>query len=244
MCKETTAGTIYWAGIFSTNRHCLLFMASALTSSCDVAVYEQGVWFLRLSAVLLLASFANYVTLPTRDKPVKAPAVAQVEEIKEAVAVAAPSQEDSSVQQGADISVPPIPNTPTQKRTLTAGKSIKNNKREKDARGKKPFIPIRRGVIRKRRRAASHGKPKTTSAGLVSGSNKIVQMTTRQTPNIAAAPAFFQKGTAPVTRSNHGVHSAAKAAVAATPTRSQWGAKEPITISMHPSKIKHLKFSL
>lgn len=222
-------------------------MASALISTCDVAVYEQGVWFLRLSAVLLLASFANYVTLPTKDKPLKTPAVAQVEEIKEAVAVAVPSQEDSSVQQGADISVPPIPNTPSQKKTFTAGKLIKKDKRGKDARGKKPFNPIRRGVIRKRRRAASHGKPKTTSGGLVSSStNKIVQMTTRKAPNMAAAPAFFQKGTVTVSRSKALLADprVAKAAVAATPPRSQSGAEEPITISMHPSKIKHLKFSL
>jgi hypothetical protein len=209
-------------------------------------VYEQGVWFLRLSAVLLLASFANYVTLPTKDKPIKTPAVAQVEEIKEAVAVAVPSQEDSSVQQGADISVPPIPNTPSQKNAFTAGKLIKKDKRGKDARGKKPFNPIRRGVIRKRRRAASHGKPKTTSAGLVSSSNKIVHMTTRKAPNMAAVPAFFQKGTVTVSRSKALLADphVAKAAVAATPPRSQSGVKEPITISMHPSKIKHLKFSL
>lgn len=222
-------------------------MASALVSTCDVAVYEQGVWFLRLSAVLLLASFANYATLPTKDKPLKTPAVAQVEEIKEAVAVAAPSQEDSSVQQGADISVPPIPNTPSQKKTFTAGTSMKKNKRVKNARGKKSFNPVRRGVIRKRRRAASHGKPKTTSAGLVSGSNiSNNHMTPRQTPNIAAAPAFFHKGTVPISRSKALLADpvVAKAAVAATPPRSQSGAGEPITISMHPSKIKHLKFSL
>ena len=220
-------------------------MASALTSLCDVAVYEQGVWFLRLSVVLLLASFANYVSLPTKDKLLKTSAVAEVEEIQEAVAVPA-SEGAPSIQQGADISAPPLPDARTRKNKVSAGKAMKSKRRGKNAREGKSLKPIRRGGMRNRRRAASHGKPKTTSAGLVSGSNKIVQMANRQPPSIAGAPAYFRKGSVPTSRSKAPLADpvVANASVAARPPRSRSSAREPITISMHPSKIKHLQFSL
>jgi hypothetical protein len=220
-------------------------MASALTSTCDVAVYEQGVWFLRLSAVLLLASFANYVTLPSKDKPLKTPAVAQVEEIQEAVAVPA-SEENSSIQQGADISAPPVPDTRTQKNKSSAGKVIQSGTRVKNTRKSLNTAapkPIRRGFVRRRRRATSQEKPKTTSAGVVSGSTNIIQMASRKPP---AAASRVQLGSVPVSRSKALVADpiVANRAVAARPPRSQSSAQEPITISMHPSKVKHLKFSL
>lgn len=220
-------------------------MASALTSTCDVTMYEQGVWFLRLSAVLLLASFANYVTMPSKDKPSKTPAVAQVEEIQEAVAMPA-SQESFSIQQGIDNSVPPVPDTQTPKNKFNVGETIRSKRRAKETRKGDTLKPIRRGGMRKRRRAASYGKPKTTSASLVSGSNKIVRMTKQQPPIVAGATAFIQKGSVPASRPKALLTDpvVANAAATARPLRSHSSAREPITISMHPSKVKHLKFSL
>lgn len=217
-------------------------MASAPASTCDVAVYEQGVWFLRLSAVLLLASFANYAALPSKDKAVKAAAVAQVEEIQEAVAM--PASEQSSVRQGTDVSVPPVPDTRAPKTQLRSGKAIRSGRRAKDTR-KKNLQPARRGVVRKRRRAASQGKPKTTSTGVVFGSNNFLRARQPQASVAAAASAAGRvcQGNVPLTLRQSRIPASAHR-VADKPPRSTSSAQEPITISMSPSKIKRLQFSL
>mgnify|MGYP004079723321 CR=1 FL=1 len=145
-----------------------------MSPPCDVAVYEQGVWFLRLSAVLLLASFTNYASLPSKRK--SAPAVAQVEEIQEAVAVpAAPAVPETQqgvrqgvqgvrqgvrqgvqgMQGGADISVPPLPNSSAKKKTKRRG--VKGSRIEERQKPQASVArnQIRSGSVRKRRRAAS-----------------------------------------------------------------------------------------
>lgn len=196
-------------------------MASALASTCDVAVYEQGVWFLRLSAVLLLASFANYATLPSKDKAAKPAAVAQVEEIKEAVAMPA-LQQSSSIRQGVDIQVPPLPGIQTPNMNVRFGKVIESGTRVKDTR-KLTLQPFRRGVVRKRKRAASQDKPRATYAGLSASLTNLpnVPLNLRQSRTMASANTVAEK-----------------------PPRATSSGQEPLTISMSPSEIEHLQLSL
>ena len=196
-------------------------MASALASTCDVAVYEQGVWFLRLSAVLLLASFANYATLPSKDKAAKPAAVAQVEEIKEAVAMPAP-QPPSSIRQGVDIQVPPLPGIQTPHMNVRSGKVIESGMRVEDTR-KLTLQPFRRGVVRKRKRAASQEKFRATHAGSSTELTNLpnVPLNLRQSRTMATANIIAEK----------------------TP-RGTSSKQKPLTISMSPSKIEHLQLSL
>lgn len=184
-------------------------------------MYEQGVWFLRLSAVLLLASFANYAALPSKDKAVKTAAVAQVEEIQEAVAMPA-SEQPSSIRRGRDVRVPPVPDTRTLKNKVKSGKAIQSGRRAKDI------------VKRKRRRAASQEKPETTPTGVVFGSENFLR---------ARQPQRAQQGYEPLSRRQSRIPASARSD-ADTSLRSKSSAQEAFTISVSPDKIKNLQFSL
>jgi hypothetical protein len=220
-------------------------MALALVSTCDAAVYAQGVWFLRLSVVLMLASFANYVTLPSKNKPTKTPDVAQVEEIQEAVAVPASEENNLSgqqtVQQGAVVRVPPVPNTQHKQDKKDAGKAILRGRRVRDARkARGPTIlkSARPGVVRKRRRAASQGKPQPTPVGVISGLGTTVRA--RKKDQLQAAGARFRARKVPPEAARAPPHAPPHI----RPPSRQTSAQQPITISMHPSQIKKLQFSL
>ena len=225
-----------------------------MSPPCDVAVYEQGVWFLRLSAVLLLASFTNYASLPSKRK--SAPAVAQVEEIQEAVAVpAAPAVPETQqgvrrgvrqgvqgVRGGADISVPPLPNSNAKKKTKRRG--VKGSRIEERQKSQASVArnQIRSGSVRKRRRAASQGKPTAAGAGVkasigasaggvISGARALNALNVARPTTVPAYPMSVRMGK---------VHSRA---AERTPSAHS-NVRKPVTISMHPSKIKHLQFSL
>ena len=248
-----------------------------MSPPCDVAVYEQGVWFLRLSAVLLLASFTNYASLPSKRK--SAPAVAQVEEIQEAVAVpAVPAVPETQqgvrrgvrqgvrrgvqgVRGGADISVPPLPNSNAKKKTKRRG--VKGSRIEERQKSQASVArnQIRSGSVRKRRRAASQGKPTATAtstavrgaAGVRAGASVGASTGSRAGASVGGVisgvralnvarpttvPAY------PMSVRMGKVHSRAAEHTPSNAGTESTAQRKPVTISMHPSKIKHLQFSL
>lgn len=142
-----------------------------MSTTCDVAAYEQGVWYLRLSAMLLLASFTNYASLPSKraaktDKP-----VAQVvEEIQEAVAVPAPANVEPTpaaaptLQRGERLQVPSVPET-----NAARPKFVQSGRR-----------------MRKRRRGVSAGAKRQPEYGISAGTS-LRKPTPRATTTTAPA---------------------------------------------------------
>lgn len=135
-----------------------------MTTACDVAAYEQGVWYLRVSAALLLASLTTYASNARRkateiDKP-----VAQVvEEMQEAEAVAAPVSVASSeplpapaaFQRGARLQVPSVPAS-AQPQAVRSGRKMRNR---------------RRGVSLGVQRRPSTTLPSTNTLGISAGTS-------------------------------------------------------------------------
>lgn len=178
---------------------------------------------MRLSVVLLLASFTNYASLPSRAKRTPTAVVAQVEEIQEAVAVPAAR---GAVRQGVAARAPPVPQ-------LNTDSGNNNNKRMIEAAAARP--PIQRGNIRKRRRAASQGKPTGGVGGnLVSGS--IVKIT-RPTVLPAVPLSAVHMGKVPRNYRNTANYQKTNSSRASK-------VQKPTTISMPPGELKNLQFSL
>lgn len=153
-----------------------------MSTTCDVAAYEQGVWYLRLSAMLLLASFTNYVSLPQKRAENTGKPVAQVvEEIQEAVAVPAPTDVEpafaaapSSLQRGERLQVPSVPETTAARPT-----AVQSGRR-----------------MRKRRRGVSAGAKRQPEYGISAGTS-LREPAPPQATTTTAPPASLTRNVPP-----------------------------------------------
>ena len=173
---------------------------------------------------------------------------------------------------GTDISVPPLPNSNAKKKTKRRGvKGLRVEEKQK-SQASVARNQIRSGSVRKRRRAASQGKPTAlaTSTAVRGAAGVRAGASVGATGASVKASVKASVG-ASVKASAGGVISGARALNVARPTTvpaypmsvrmgkvhsratehtpsnagtESTAQRKPVTISMHPSKIKHLQFSL
>ena len=147
---------------------------------------------------------------------------------------------------GADISVPPLPNSNAKKKTKRRG--VKGSRIEERQKSQASVArnQIRSGSVRKRRRAASQGKPTAAGAGVkasigasaggvISGARALNALNVARPTTVPAYPMSVRMGK---------VHSRAAERTPSNAGTESTAQRKPVTISMHPSKIKHLQFSL